>query len=50
MVRLQRYYLGYRRIGFSRLDALRFAWMVVTAGAKPIPVRATASRLPRPRY
>jgi len=50
MIRLQRYYLGYRRIGFNRLDALRFAWMVVTAGAKPVPVRSTANRLPRARH
>jgi hypothetical protein len=46
MIRLQRYYLGYRRIGFNRLDALRFAWMVVTAGVKPIPVRSSTSRRP----
>lgn len=32
MFRLVRYhYLEYRRLGFNRLAALRFAWMVATA-------------------
>jgi len=44
MIRFQRYYVGYRRLGFSRLDAFRFAWIVATAGVKPIPVRATLDR------
>ena len=50
MIRLQQYYLGYRRLGFSRLDAFRFAWLVVTAGVKPIPIRATTNRWPNDRY
>ena len=44
MVEFRNYYIAYRRIGFSRLDALRFAWIVVTAGARPIPIRATDRR------
>jgi hypothetical protein len=49
MIRFEQYYLEYRRIGFSRLDALRFAWLVATAGVKPIPVRST-NRWRRDRY
>jgi hypothetical protein len=37
---LQRY-VQYRRVGFGRWAAFRFAWLVVTARAKP----ATALRL-----
>ena len=50
MIRIQQYYRGYRRIGFSRLDAFRFAWMVVTAGLKPIPIRSTTNRWRIDRY
>jgi hypothetical protein len=40
MVRLYQRYLDYRRVGFKRTAAFRFAWLVVMAGADPIPVRA----------
>jgi hypothetical protein len=46
MIPFHRYYVGYRRIGFSRFDAFRFAWTVATAGVKPILVRATVNRGP----
>jgi hypothetical protein len=49
MIRFEQYYLEYRRVGFSRLDAFRFAWLVVTAGVKPIPIRST-NRWPSARY
>jgi hypothetical protein len=50
MTRFQRYYRGYRRVGFSRLDSFRFAWMVATAGVKPILVRATMNRRQDAKY
>ncbi len=50
MIRLQRHYLAYRRLGFSRVDAFRFAWIVATAGVKPILVRATLNRRPNAKY
>jgi hypothetical protein len=50
MVRFQQYYLGYRRLGFGRFDAFRFAWMVATAGVRPIPVRSTVNRWPGDRH
>ena len=31
---LQRY-VRYRRVGFNRMAAFHFAWLVVSAGAKP---------------
>jgi hypothetical protein len=44
MSRLFRHYLGYRRVGIRRLDAFRFAWLVVGAGVKPAPLRHLARR------
>ena len=44
MARLCQHYLDYRRVGFNRLDAMRFAWLVVVGGAEPIPLRLTARR------
>jgi hypothetical protein len=38
---LQRY-IEYRGLGFGRIDALHFAWLVVTARLRPIPVRSRA--------
>ncbi len=40
MVRFYQHYRTYRSVGIARADALRFAWMVVGAGASPIQVRA----------
>jgi hypothetical protein len=37
-------YLAYRDVGFGRIAALRFAWLVATAAARPIPVRVAARR------
>jgi hypothetical protein len=37
-------YLTYRDVGFGRIAALRFAWLVATAAARPIPVRVPARR------
>jgi hypothetical protein len=45
MIRFQRTYIEYRRIGFNRLDAFRFAWMVAMAGATPIHTRTKVRRL-----
>jgi hypothetical protein len=39
MSHLYQRYLAYRRVGFNRLDAFRFAWLVEMAGAKPLPLR-----------
>jgi hypothetical protein len=44
MIRFGQYYAEYRRCGLSRLDALRFAWLVSTSGVRPIPVRPAARR------
>jgi hypothetical protein len=44
MVRFQRYYIGYRRAGLGRVDALRFAWLVTTAGIGLVPVRISSRR------
>jgi hypothetical protein len=32
-------YVQYRRVGFGRMAALRFAWLVVTSQTKPIAPR-----------
>jgi hypothetical protein len=37
MAQLLKRYVQYRRIGFQRMAALRFAWMVATAGIRPTP-------------
>ncbi len=39
MTRLHQRYLEYRRVGFSRINAFRFAWLVGVTGAKPLPLR-----------
>jgi hypothetical protein len=39
VIRFQRYYAGYRRAGLGRMDALRFAWLITTAGVGLIPIR-----------
>jgi hypothetical protein len=44
MVRFQRYYVGYRRAGLGRMEALRFAWLLATAGVGLIPVRISSRR------
>lgn len=44
MIRFQHYYTGYRRAGLGRLDALRFAWLVTTAGVGLVPIRAQSRR------
>jgi hypothetical protein len=44
MIRFQRYYVGYRRAGLGRMDAFRFAWLVVTAGVRLIPLRTSSRR------
>jgi len=44
MVRFQRYYIGYRRAGLGRIDALRFAWLVATAGVGLVPLRISSRR------
>ena len=36
MARLHQRYLEYRRVGFGRIDALRFAWLVAINGAAPL--------------
>jgi len=41
---LQRY-VQYRRVGFARLAAVRFAWLVVTARAKPAEAPRLAKRI-----
>ena len=40
MFALAYHYSEYRRVGFSRVDAFRFAWLVATAGLTPIPIRS----------
>jgi hypothetical protein len=35
MARLVQRYIQYRHVGFGRVAAIRFAWLVVTARAKP---------------
>jgi hypothetical protein len=38
MVRFFQRYFEYRRVGYSRLNALHFAWLVTTA-RRPLPSR-----------
>jgi hypothetical protein len=40
MARLYQRYLAYRHVGFNRMDAFRFAWLVEMAGVKPLHLRA----------
>jgi hypothetical protein len=42
MAQLLKRYVQYRRIGFQRLAALRFAWMVATAGNRPAVIHRLA--------
>ena len=44
MPQLLQRYREYRRVGFRRIDAFRFAWLVVMSGAKPVPLRPVARR------
>ncbi len=44
MAEFQRCYFAYRRLGFSRFDSLRFAWMVAAVGMRPMPLRVKATR------
>jgi hypothetical protein len=37
-------YREYRRLGFHRIDAFHFAWLVAMAGARPIAIRALPRR------
>ena len=43
MLQLLRRYLQYRRVGFGRLTAFRFAWLVVTSPSKPVSTRRAIS-------
>ena len=36
MSRLHQRYLEYRGVGFSRVNAFRFAWLVAMTGARPL--------------
>lgn len=42
MIRLPQRYLDYRRVGFGRLDAFRFAWLVALSGRRPLMLRLPA--------
>ena len=44
MAQLLLRYREYRRVGFHRMDAFHFAWLVVMSGAKPIAQRAVVKR------
>jgi hypothetical protein len=44
MIGFYRYYVAYRRVGLGRVDALRFAWLVASASARPTPIRIAAKR------
>jgi hypothetical protein len=44
MAQLLLRYRDYRRVGFHRIAAFHFAWLVVMAGARPAHVRAIAKR------
>jgi len=44
MAQLLLRYREYRRVGFHRIDAFHFAWLVVMSGAKPIAQRAVVKR------
>lgn len=44
MTRIFRYYTTYRRVGFGRMDAFRFAWLVAASGARLIPSRVPTRR------
>jgi hypothetical protein len=39
MLQLLQRYLQYRRVGFGRLAAFRFAWLVVTTRSRPMSIR-----------
>lgn len=44
MTQILRRYVQYRRIGYPRTVALRFAWMVVSAGGAAAAVSRAAGR------
>jgi hypothetical protein len=44
MAQLLERYIQYRRVGFGRMAALHFAWLVVTARAKPAAALRLAKR------
>lgn len=44
MAHFLRRYRKYRQAGLSPIVAMRFAWMVGSAGDKPAPVRVPARR------
>jgi hypothetical protein len=39
MANLLQRYVEYRSLGFGRIDAFRFAWLVATARLAPLPLR-----------
>ena len=39
MANLLQRYIEYRALGFRRIDALHFAWLVATARLSPLPLR-----------
>jgi hypothetical protein len=39
MFRLFECYRQYRQVGFRRIDAIRLAWLVTMAGARPVALR-----------
>jgi hypothetical protein len=44
MTRLLLRYREYRQLGFNRIDAFHFAWLVVMAGALPVSIRNLTRR------
>jgi hypothetical protein len=43
MLQLLQRYIQYRRVGFGRLAAFRFAWLVMTSPSKPPSTRRAIS-------
>ena len=43
MLQLLKRYIQYRRVGFGRLAAFRFAWLVMTSPSKPPSTRRAIS-------
>ncbi len=44
MARLLHCYIQYRRVGFTRMAAFRFAWLVFSARVRPAAVTRLAKR------
>lgn len=44
MAQLLRHYIQYRRVGFGRMAAFHFAWLVATARVRPGSVLRVARR------